>query len=147
MSHAHTLIRSAIKTALTGLATTGARVHAQRRLPLAESQLPALRIYLDSESAEDLSADAPAVQQRRPVISVECCAKLGAATLDDQLDQMALEVEAALALGITVDGVPLTPTYSGCDHDDDMLDKPVAIKRLQFTLKYHALATAPDALI
>lgn len=146
MAHAHTHIRAALVAALTGLTTTGTRVYAQRRLPLSPSQLPALRLYIDSESAEDLTSDSPVAQQRRPVVVVECCDR-HSDSLDTRLDQMSLEVELALSAGITVGSADLSLEYTGFDTDDDQLEKPIGIKRLTYAMQYHALATAPDTLI
>ena len=144
--HLHKQIRAALVAKLTGLTTSAARVYANRLHPLAEANLPGLRIYLDSEAAEHLTADAPAVQERRPAVVVECCARHGS-TLDDVLDLMSKEVEIALAAGITVATRTLELDYTGMDLQDEQLDKPVGVKRMTFALQYHTLATAPDVLI
>lgn len=143
--HAHKQIRDALKTRLTGLASTGARVYANRLYPLTAAELPALRVYLDEESAEPLSVHAPA-SSRVLSLSVEACAKATAA-LDDTLDQIGKEVEIALASGLSVAGVHLQPIYTGMSFTDDIADQPVGVKRMTFSLPFEAAAGAPDVLL
>lgn len=147
MSHVHKLIRDAVQTRLTGLATTTTHVFANRLYALADADLPALRIFLDNESVDELSVNRPATQERRIDIVVECCAKSSSATLDDTCDQMQLEVEKALYAGITVGGRTLYPVLTESAYDDAIGLTPVAVKRLGFSIEYHALANAPDSLI
>ena len=60
MAHVRTSIRSAIVSRLTGLTTSGARVYPSRIHPLADANLPCLRVYLDEEEidSESIGADA-----------------------------------------------------------------------------------------
>lgn len=144
-NHLHRQLREAIENALTGLATSGSRVYANRLLPLADANLPGLRISADEEEAELLTIHAPAAQQRRLALSVECCAK--GAAIDDTLDQMSKEVEVALAAGITVSGRVLDVAYSGMSFDDELADQAIGVKRLRFSITYTAMSNAPDVLI
>lgn len=144
-NHAHTQIRSAVVAALTGLATSGTRVFANRLYPLTAAELPALRVYLDEESAEPLSVHVQA-SSRVLSLSVEACAKANAA-LDDTLDQIGKEVEIALAAGLNVAGAYLQPIYTGMSFTDDMADQPVGVKRMTFSIPFEAAAGAPDVLL
>lgn len=144
--HAHKQIRDAIETALTGLTTSGSRVYANRLYPLTESQVPALRIYLDEEDAAAQSIHAPMLLERTVRLVVECVAKATTA-LDDTCDLMSKEVEIALSAGVTVSGVLLVPVYAGSEFDDEISDKPIAAKRLRFELVFHTMNNAPDDLI
>lgn len=144
--HLHRQIREALETKLTGLATSGARVYANRLMPMADANLPGLRIYADEEEADLISIHGPGgLAYRKLAVVVECCAKT-AADLDDTLDLMSQEVEVALAAGITVAGQELDPIYTGMSFDDDMADKPVGVKRLRFSIEFSAMANAPDVL-
>lgn len=143
--HAHKQIRGAVATALTGLTTSGARVYANRLMPMESGQLPGLRVFLDDEQAEALTFHAPYAQERALTLVVECCAK--GASLDDTLDRMSMEVEVALAAGLTVAGKALQPVYAGMEFTDELADQPVGVKRLRFTLSYSAMSNAPDVLI
>ena len=53
MPHIRKQIRDAIATAVTGLTTTGSRVHKSRVNDLAASELPLLAIYTTSEQTNE----------------------------------------------------------------------------------------------
>jgi len=143
--HLHKQIRAALVTALTGLTTTGSRVFANRLYVLQDANLPGLRIYCDEERAEPLTVHSPQMQARELTVSVEAVAK-AASGLDDTLDQIAKEVEVALAAGITVAGETLEVIYAGMSYDDEALDKPVGAKRMRFSIPFQAMSNAPDVL-
>lgn len=145
MSHAHTLIRAAAVTALTGLTTTTTHVYANRQHPLADANLPGLRVFLNDENVEPVTVHAPAVYERTVQLVVECCAKDNA-TLDASCDQMQLEVETALASGLTVDGAHLDVVLAASRYDFEAAATPVGVKRVFFNIEFHTLATTPDSL-
>jgi len=145
-NHLHRQIREAVETLLTGLATTGAKVYANRLQPMADANLPGLRVFMDDEEVEVLTLHDPYMQERRLTLIVECCAK-ASTTLDDVLDGSSKEVEIALSGGITLGGKVLPCVYSGMQFDDALADKPVGIKRLRFFINYSAMSNAPDVLI
>lgn len=144
-NHLHRQLREALKTKLTGLTTSGARVYANRLKAMEGGNLPGLRISMESEEAEPLTVHAPHVQERKPVVVVECCAK-GDDTLDNTLDLMSKEVEVALAAGITVGSATLYPVYRGMEMDLEQVGHVVGVKRLRFSLDYTAMSNAPDVL-
>lgn len=144
--HLHKQIRSATVTKLTGLTTSATRVYANRLQPMADANLPGLRIYLDDERAESLTIHAPVALSRELTLRVECCAK-AVSGLDDTLDLMSKEVEIALSSGITVSPQTLIPVYFGMEFDDEQSDKPVGVKRLRFSIPFTAMSNAPDVLI
>lgn len=144
-NHLHKQIRDAVETKCTSLTTTGSRVYANRLQPMAEANLPGLRIYTDEESVAIATIHAPSMQERTLTIVVEGCAK-AASGLDDTLDQIAKEVETALAGGITVGSATLYPDYTGMSYSDEQLDKPIGVKRMTFSLLYTAMSNAPDVL-
>lgn len=144
--HAHRQIREALTTALTGLATSGARVYPNRLYPMADANLPGLRVFVDQDAVEAQSIHTPHVQGHTLSVSVECCAK-AAADLDDTVDQMGKEVEIALAAGFTVGGVWLQPVLTGSQFTDEPGGTPAAVKRLTFDLTYSTLNDAPDGIL
>jgi hypothetical protein len=146
MSHTHTQIRSALVTALTGLTTTGARVYANRLYPMDTAELPGLRIYLDADSITPESIHAPITYGHELTLSIEACARAGSG-LDNTLDQIALEVETALASGLTVSGKALEPVLTGSQYDDEPGSPPVGVKRLNFSLAYFTAGNAPQTFI
>lgn len=146
MSHAHKLIRDAAKTALTGLASTTTRVFANRLYALADTDLPGLRISLDNETVDTPDITANPIQERQLELVVECCAKANSA-LDDAVDQMQLEVEKALAAGLTISSKHLDCVLAASQFDDAIGLTPVAVKRVSFLVKFYTRANAPDTLI
>jgi hypothetical protein len=141
--HLHKQIRDSFKTALTGLATTGSRVFANRTWPLTTTDLPAIRLFTDDEEVEQ-SGLLGQWRQRTLGLMVEACAKTGV-NLDDTLDQIGKEIEVALANGITVASKKLYPVYAGMMMDFEE-DQPVGIKRHRFRLVYTAASATPDSL-
>lgn len=144
-NHLHKQIRDAVKTALTGLTTTASRVWANRLQAMQDANLPGLRIYADEETAEVGTIHAPYLQSRELTLTVEACAK-AASGLDDTLDQIAKEVEVALSAGVTISGQVLPVIYTGMSFDDELLDKPVGVKRMRYSIQYTAMSNAPDVL-
>ncbi|PIQ26132.1 hypothetical protein COW64_12365 [bacterium (Candidatus Blackallbacteria) CG18_big_fil_WC_8_21_14_2_50_49_26] len=144
-NHLHRQIREAVETLLTGLTTTSTRVYANRLQPMADANLPGLRVFLDEEEVDALTMHSPYMQDRRVAMIVECCAK-AITTLDDTLDASSKEVEAALSGGITLSGKVLPCVYAGMQFDDALADKPVGVKRLRFFITYTAMSNAPDVL-
>lgn len=111
MPHGRKQIRDAAKTQLTALATTGARVFAGRVEPLSAAECPGLNVRVSSETTrEDLITlyedDAP----REVQILVEGYVNAGG---EDALDQIALEVEAALEADPTIGGLVDQLSYQG----------------------------------
>lgn len=143
--HLHKQIRDKIETALTGLTTSGARIYANRIQPMADANLPGLRIFADDEQVEPQTFHAPYLQERTLRLVVECCAKSTTA-LDDTLDLMSNEVEKALAAGITMSSHTYVPVYTGMTFDDEQSDKPVGVKRLNYVITYSCMSNAPDTL-
>ena len=68
--HAHKQIRTAIVTALTNLTTTATRVYANRLRPMADADVPGLRIFLDDENAEVIDMQAAYTQERTVTLVV-----------------------------------------------------------------------------
>lgn len=144
--HLHKQIRSAIVTALTGLTTSGARVYANRLMPLPDGTSPSLLITLDDERATGLTVHRPQAQDRTLTLSVAAVVKASSG-IDATLDLMSKEVETALSAGITLSGRVLDVFYTGMNFEDAQSDKPVGIKRMSFSIPFTAMSNAPDVLI
>lgn len=143
-NHLHRQIREAVATLLTGLTTTGTKVYPNRLYPLADANLPGLRVFMDDEEVTDSGVDK--TQDRRLALIVECCAKANT-DLDDVLDASSKEVEIALSGGITIGSSWIDAQYAGMQFDDAMAEKPVGVKRLRFFITFTAASNAPDVLI
>lgn len=146
MSHARTQIRTAAASALTGLTTSGARVYSNRLYAMDTANLPGLRISLDNETVQTDTVDASPIQDRQIELVVECCAKANTA-LDDTCDAMQLEVEKALAGGLTISGKHLTVVLASSSFDDALGLTPVAVLKLVFIVSFFTRANAPDTFI
>jgi len=147
VAHLHRQIVEAVASALTGLPTSGPRVYSNRRHPMQDAHLPGLRIFLGSETAEPITVSADTILERDLSLIVEACAK-ASTDVDQVLDAMSLEVESALADGVTVSGKRVQTLYSGMEMElDESLEKPVGVKRMTFSCVFRAAAMTPDTLI
>ncbi len=131
MSHVRTQIRTAVVGLLTGLATTGARVHASRMRPAGADAMPCLLV---ATSDEDVALSMLGPLDRSLRIDVRGFAM--GSTCDDTLDQIALEVETAL----TPAGYQLRRIETDFD---ESLEKPVGEIRLTFEHLYFTPAGNP----
>lgn len=149
MTHARQSIREAAATLLTGLTTTGSRVH-QSRLPyatLGDGELPALLVTTENESVADRTITAAAVLQRELDLIVSGLAK-PSANLDDSLDTIAAEVEAALGESLTVSTSKLSVLLQDIKVAiDSSLERDVGRIDLAFRVIYFTAAGAPGTLL
>lgn len=133
MSHVRTQLRTALVATLTGLATTGNRVHASRMRPRTAAEMPCLLVTTGDERIESVA------QQFGPLdrqLTVHVRGFALGATADSTLDQIALEVETALAgSAYALQGIEV-------DFDDD-LDKPVGSITLTYQIPYFTQAGNP----
>ena len=136
-THLRTSLRDAMATAVTGLTSTGSRVHKSRLYPVAADALPCLLVACGEQ--EQLQ------QERTLLMTVRGMAK-ATGDLDATLNQIALEVEAAVQaagmLGGKVDDVTLIEIRTDVD---DSMDKPVGVIELTYRLIYFTVAGAAGA--
>ena len=145
MSHARTQIRNAIVARLAGLPTTGNRVYPGRVLPIDPDRIagPALRVFCGDEEIESLTIGAPRIEQHQLLLHVDGIVK-ASVNLEDLLDQIALEVQTAMAPeGIGKD-CELKAIKAGLD---ESLEKPCGVISLIYQVTYHIAADAPAVLL
>lgn len=143
--HVRRQIREAVATALTGLSTTGARVSQARMAPRRASDLPCLLVETADERIEQT---AQSRLTRELTVIVRCFAKANTA-LDDTLDQIAGEVETALAAAGTLGGlVPggVTPVQASIDFDDT-LEQPAGVLVMEYRAVYFGALGSPNTVI
>lgn len=149
MAHIRTQIRTAAVAALTGLATTGARVKSGRVLAIdpEKSSGPILLVACGNEK-EILrsSQNNPHEQTRELELLIRGIAK-ATATLEDTLDQIALEVEQALAgasaLRTMMQDLALVSIHTGID---ESMEKPAGVILLTYTGHYYCRSNTPNTL-
>lgn len=93
--HVRTQIRNAVVDTLAGLTTTGANVFPSRVHAMPDKVLPGLLVYADGEESEPSGTGPARTLDRELDLVVEGKAKAGA-DIDDVLDTIAEEVEAAM---------------------------------------------------
>ena len=102
MAHIRKSIRDNLKSALTGLTTTGSNIHASRVYAI--RTLPAIIIYTLNEDSVYETVGLPRTISRTLNVVAEFYVK-GNTGYDDQIDQISLEVEAAIYSDVTLGGV------------------------------------------
>ena len=147
-AHVRKQIRDAAVTALTGLATTGARVFASRVYPLQDDDLPALRVDTNNEDVDSESIIANRVLDRELQVLVQACVKQNA-TYNDTIDQIIQEVEVALS---TLAAQTMAGAKSVQLQRIEVVlageaEKPVAVATMLFAVPYHTALNAPDVAL
>ncbi len=96
-NHVRKQVRTAIVTAVTGLATTGSNVFAFRRHRLRESQLPAVLVYFEDERVSNVGerAGSSRLLQRIGRYAIQGVVA-DSSGVEDTLDDISAEVEAAI---------------------------------------------------
>lgn len=143
--HVRRQLREAVKTRLTGLFTTGARVFETRLHPWPAADLPGITVGTPRE--ESAYAQFDGALERNVELAIEATAK-AASGIDDTLDQMAKEIEIALAADLSVAGVLITLNPEGAETTYDAeTDQAVGTVRLTYRARLFTPAGAPDQLI
>lgn len=144
--HPRKQIRDAIVSSLSGKTGAGAKVYANRVRPWRGGNLPAIGVYLSSETA-DHEDSSPRHYLREADIVVEIVAAADG-QLDDLLDAIALQVEAVIladptmdaTLGDLLEDLVMTGTETQLDKDGDTIIGKAAIT---FTATYRTLPPEP----
>lgn len=143
-NHLRRQIREGVASTVTGLATTGARVFQSRVYPLQTVELPGLLIYTRNETSTVIGVNPGRQIERVLQLIVEGVAK-ATSDLDDQLDQIAKEVETVLAAVPTallalVKDIYLRTTEIAIEPGE----KPTGRIRMTYQLDYYNVESAPD---
>ncbi len=147
MSHVREQIRDAIVTLVTGLTTTTSHVHVNRSYKLTEAELPALRIYTLGDIPDEENSQ-PLRTVRDMEIVIEGVAQAKTA-LDEKLDDICAEVEAAIAADDTLSGKVWWTRYQGTETemDDDTHAVPVGVAKMAFSARFEINRTDPTTLL
>jgi hypothetical protein len=150
--HPRKLIRVAAVAALIGTAPTyatsaGVHVFPTRMIPYKANELPALSVYTLSEVVDpDSRSTAPQELTRSLELAVEGCLE-AKATVDDDMDALALQIEDAMMLDDTLGGKVSWVWL----HSTEMTvlekgDQRVGLVRLVFRAEYYS-AAPPDGRV
>lgn len=143
MSHARQQIREAVATLVTGLTTTGSNVFQSRVYRLQASELPALLVYTNSETVERSHMTSGLV--RELTLRVEGIAK-ALANIDDTLDTIGAEVEAALG-GQEPAGVEDLVLQSADVTINGEGEQQVGAIVMDFLVRYRTNQAAPETIL
>lgn len=145
--HLRRQIRDQVATMLAGLTTTGSNVFVTRAHPAEQANLPALLIYTLSETADLSTDDAQGVKTYRRTLELAVEGVAQGVSVDDVLDDIALEVEEAIEADPTLGGLAwdsaLTDTSIDVSRDGK---KEGGSVRLVYSITYYATAADPSSL-
>jgi len=147
MAHVRKQIRDAIVTATTGLSITGSNVFRSRIYPIEQTKLPGLCIFTKSEAVEfDTLTMSRSVNR---VLDVTIEAYVSATTnYDNTLDQIAVEVEEALAADPTLGSLAKDTQVTAFEADfSGDGEQPVAIGRFTVTVQYRTSETDVETAV
>jgi hypothetical protein len=148
MSHARTLLRTAVVAALGvgAVPLLAGRVATGRVWPEQPGALPAARVYTDQEQlAATLGAEA---YQREITVRVEIRAQGIEGAIDDAIDDCCEEVEAALAGLLSVGGTSMRVLYQATDIEFEREGEyATALAVLTFRATLFTQATAPGTVL
>ncbi|WP_068310454.1 hypothetical protein [Polycladidibacter hongkongensis] len=103
MAHIRTQVRDRVAAALTGLPLSGSRCFVTRTFPLEHKRLPALLVYVLDEQSQPAEMGTPRDIERQMSVTIEAIAD--GRGFDEELDQIAVEVETALARSSLLGGL------------------------------------------
>lgn len=145
MPHHRETIRDAVVSAVTNLATTGARVFRSRVYPISAHSLPALLVYCTEEAIEPELLPRPQKLRRTLTVVIEGYAK-ATSDVDETLDDIASEVETAIGSAPTLSGNCRNAQIRATSIEfADGGDQPVGIIRMEFAVDYRTAENAPTA--
>lgn len=152
-THARTQIRREVKQALHNLPTTQGRVFTGRAYPLSEKERPGLFVVTPTERSEVSSIGAVKLDRVAEIMIVGY-ADGPQDSVEDLLDQMALEVEQAIAvsladkstgLGVLVKEMVLVRTEKNIPTDE--AKRVIGEVRLAFETLFRTTRAAPETII
>lgn len=149
--HLRDQILDALKTTLTGLTTTGARVYADRTEALAENDRPGLTIIQGDESPpEYLTLAYPRTVRAEFTVSVNAYDARTAAQGDarKRANRICKEVQAAIGLDVDLGGLVHDTRTAGTSFElDGGSDNEAASAEMRYRIIYQFKETAPDVAV
>lgn len=145
MSHVRKQIRDRVVTELSGLTTTGQRVHNTRYFPLSPNDLPCLLVYPDDGVAEESEHDGELRLSRELRMVVRGVAQ-AQKNVEDKLDTIAAEVETAMSRTLNDLAVNSMLAETRILRSNEG-DHEIASVELVFAVLYRTALGAPEAAL
>lgn len=147
MSHVRQQIREYFVTQLTGLSTTGSNIYSSRIYPLGSAKLPAVIVYSQSETIDELAFSNKRTQIRSLELAVEGYVR-ATSSFDDTLDTISSEIEQAILDAPTLGGLAKNTQLSSVEamYSGDG-EQPVGTIRLIFNVQYSTETGQPETAI
>ena len=126
------------------------RVFTSRTWPLAEAELPALRVYVDAEQIEPETIDYPYLQKHSAAVRVQGSVQ-ASADIDDAMHNLAEQVLSAL-FGTQANAQlqPLTNVYmTASEIDRAVIDGPADVGQITVGLavQFRTFSNNPSTLV
>ena len=135
MAHNRKAIRDRMIVILTGLVTTGPRVFASRVYPLQTPDLPGLLVFTELEEVD--SGSMRRGLERALTVLIQAVVKSSGGVIDDTLDTIAEEIEAAIEADPNLSGLALyTQLLSTEIEFNAEAEKPVGIMSIRYQVSY-----------
>lgn len=136
-THQRKVIRDAVVAQLIHSVTqANERVFPNRVSSTWRQELPAIYVFSISEAAQTLHVSTPPQLYRTLTLAVQALAK-GVTGIDDKLDDLADEIEAAMASDETFGGNAQQSTLTSTEVDiDETAETPLGVIRLSYEVKY-----------
>jgi len=144
MAHVRQQIREAVATAIS---PTGVGVFQSRVYDLESGDLPAFKIYTLSEGTERDSLSYPRGTRRQLQLVIECVAK-AVSDLDDTLDDLCAQAEAAIVEDITLGGLSTDAYLETTTIElNDGGDQPHGVAAMSWIVEYRVKETDPEVVL
>jgi hypothetical protein len=142
VSHVRAQLRAAVVAALASVA---ASVMQTRTYSVSDDDLPAVLVFTNAEDVTGQTINANPTIEREVRLTIQI---LGHAStnLDEQLDDLAVAVEKALAAGVLVGGATVSLAYQGAEWEWDSPDVPRGAMTMTWIGKIYSAAGSPDVL-
>jgi hypothetical protein len=143
VTHIRKQIRDAVVTALEDLATTQDRVYSGRTRALKKDHGPALLVYTPLETSERSANGLPPENERTLKILIEGRVS-GASAMDDDLDQIAFEVEGRMWANRDLGGLAINLAYVSSEIATEAAgESQIGGVRMEYRCTYRVLEGDP----
>ena len=134
-NHPRQTIREAVVAILIAAETdAGPAVYPTREAPWRNIELPGIAVYSLEEASQRMTGGD---LDRTVLLAVHAVVRLSEG-VDDALDQLALQVEKAMAVDPTLGGLALVSHLGGTEISvDETTQRPVGAIRLAYEVRYH----------